>query len=133
MTLSTEAAARQYKMRTRIEIKTFRETLALSSLQCCQPLKILCLSCNFLKPFSNNSLWRLADNGSEAMASTSISNMAYTTTGEKIFSSLCTICRLVYPDRCQRTSAHQEPPVHPRKEAYSPLAYTMFKHVHTAG
>ncbi|KAH6690813.1 hypothetical protein BKA61DRAFT_684491 [Leptodontidium sp. MPI-SDFR-AT-0119] len=53
--------------------------------------------------------------------------MAFTTTGEKIFSSPRTICRSVYPDRYQRTSAHQEPPVHLREEAYSPLACTMVK------
>ncbi|PVH70470.1 hypothetical protein DL98DRAFT_597782 [Cadophora sp. DSE1049] len=62
---------------------------------------------------------------SEAMTSTSVSDMAFTTTGEKIFSSPRTICRSVYPDRYQRTSAHQEPPVHLREEAYSPLRFTM--------
>jgi len=68
---------------------------------------------------------------SEAMTSTSVSDMAYTTAGEKIFSSPRTICRSVYPDRYQRTSAHQEPPVHLREEAYSPLACTMVKRVRT--
>lgn len=57
-------------------------------------LKILCLSCSFLIRSSRYSLWRLAT-GLEAMASTSVSDMEVTTTGEKIFSSPRTICRLM--------------------------------------
>jgi len=57
------------------------------------PLKISCPSLNFLILSSRNSLCLFADSGSEAIASTSTSDRALTTTGEKIFSRPRTMWR----------------------------------------
>jgi hypothetical protein len=73
--------------------------------------------------------WNRKSNGDASNHKVNSAN----STGEKIFPSPRTMCRSVYPDRCQQTNAHQETPVNLREEAYSPLACTMLKRVRTAG